>query len=852
MGPRNTLRHLRREARGSRGRLAFIVASLAVGVGAVVAVAGFSEGLQNGVRREARSLLAADLTVRGRQPIPAEIHQAIDRLPGTRRTEVREMLTLVAPLGQPTRAPTSTARSLLVELKSVAGTYPFYGDLQLEPAGDLASLLTPETAVVAPEVLSRLGVERGDRLKIGAAEFEIAAVVRKEPDRVAGAFSMGPRLFLSGEGLRRAELEQVGSLVVHRTLVALPPDLADQVDTVAESLKEALDGNIHYTVETYREAQPALRRGLQRMDRYLGLAALLSLLIGGVGVAQTVRSWIAGRLDSIAILRCLGYQPRQIVGLYLGQVAALALLGSLAGAALGIGVQLIAVQFLAGVLPVEHLDPWQPFALLRGLALGLGTGLIFGLPPILEARRVPPIRVLRRDAEPLPPGRRVRLALATFVAVGIFALAAWQSTSLVAGALFTAGLLLTTGLLWLAAGRLMKIAGRPRGTRGRLWWRHGLASLVRPGSSTRGAVVALGIGILVVLAMALVERRLSAQLDQDLPKEAPTTILLDIQPDQWTDLESLLLSQEAENMTSVPVINARLASIDGRPVDEIAEEVDEERRNSRWALRREQRITYLTADQLPKGNRVISGSLWDDPETLELSLEEEFAEMLGVGLGSKMVFDVQGVPVELTVTSIRSVDWSTFGMNFYLIAEPAALIDAPQQRVASFRVPKRLEQTVQDNVVRAFPNVTAIQIREVLEKVTEMLRRLGLGVQLLGWLTVAAGLAILAGAVSADAVRRGREVALLKTLGMTRRQVALAFATEYALVGLVAGAIGSLGAGALAWGVVTQGMDVTWRFEPLVFLTALLGAIVLAVVAGLASSLPALRQRPVEVLRSAG
>ncbi len=850
MGPSTTLRHLRREARGSGGRLAFIVASLAVGVGAVVAVAGFSEGLQNGVRREARSLLAADLTVRGRQPVPDEVHRAIDQVAGTRRTHVREMLTLVAPAAGPEASASTGPGSLLVELKSVDGTYPFYGDLELEPVGTLETLLDEARTAVAPEVLSRLGVRLGDRLKIGAAEFEIATVVHEEPDRIAGAFSMGPRLFLDADGLRRAELEQIGSRVVYRTLVQLPADRADDVDPVAEALKESLAGNIYYTVETYREAQPALRQGLQRMDRYLGLAALLSLLIGGVGVAQTVRSWIAGRLDSIAILRCLGYQPRQVVVLYLGQIVGLAVLGSLAGAALGIGVQLVAVRFLAGVLPVEHLDPWQPFALLRGLALGVGTGLIFGLPPILDARRVPPIRVLRRDAEPLPPGRRVRLALAAFVTLGIFALAAWQSASFLAGALFTAGLLLTTGLLWLAAGRLMKLAAGPRGTRGRLWWRHGLASLVRPGAATRSAVVALGVGVLVVLAMALVERRLSAQLAQDLPSEAPTTFLLDIQPDQWSELEALLEARGAENLSSVPVVNARLGSIDGRPVAEIAEELEEERRDSRWALRREQRITTL--DQLPSDNELVAGSLWSDPEAFEVSIEEEFAEILGVELGSKVTFDIQGVPIELTVTSIRTVDWSTFGINFYLVAEPAALDAAPQHRIAAFRVPMADEQTVQDQVAAAFPNVTAIQIREVLEKVAEMLRRLGLGVRLLGWLTVAAGLAILAGAVSADAVRRGREVALLKTLGMTRRQVALAFATEYALVGLVAGVIGSLGAGLLAWAVVTRGMEVEWAFEPLVYLVALAVAVLLAVVAGLASSLTALRQRPVEVLRSAG
>ena len=840
----NYLRQLRRQSRGSRSRLVFFVACLALGVAAVVAVAGFSEGLERGVQREARQLLAADLSVRGRRPIPESIEQQLAQIPGARQTGVREMLTLVAAV-----APEggTSPRSILAELKVLDGAYPFYGELLLDPPGPLAPHLGPNGAVAAPELLARLGLQTGDRLKVGSAEFQVRAQVEKEPDRIAGSFSMGPRLFLSAEGLARADLERLGSRVVYRTLVEVPDATDEQLATLKGELEAALEGSIQFTVETYEEAQPALRRGLQRMERYLGLAALLSLLIGGVGVAQTIRAWIAGRMDSIAVLKCLGYRPQEVLRLYLGQTFLLGLLSSVVGIVLGVGIQWVAARMLVDVLPVEHLDPWQPASILRGLGLGVGVALLFGLPPLAEARRTPPIRVLRRDAEPLPPSPWARRLQALALVAGIFTLASAQARSLMEGALFTGGLVVAVLLLWLASGALVRFAQRPR-RKTRLWLRHGLAALDRRGQATRGATVALGLGVFVVLGMALVQRGLDRELQRDLPENAPSTFLIDIQPDQWSDLHHLLEGEGARSIDSVPVVSARLDSIDGQSAESLAEEFEKEGRNARWALRREQRLTYLEA--LSENSTVVEGTLWGDPDLAELSVEKEYAELLDLSLGSQIRFDIQGVPVDLTVTSIRTVNWDSFGINFYIVVEPGVLEEAPQARIAAARLPRGEEQRIQDQVAASFPNVTAIQIREVLEKVAEMLRNLSLGVRLLGFLTIAAGLAILAGAVSAGEARRGREVALYKTLGMTRRQITSAFAVEYGLVGLVAGLIGSLGAGVLSFFVLTEGMEVAWRPEPWTFGVALVLSVLLSVGAGLAASVQALRKRPVEVLRS--
>ncbi|HEY4561913.1 MAG TPA: FtsX-like permease family protein, partial [Thermoanaerobaculia bacterium] len=508
--------------------------------------------------------------------------------------------------------------------------------------------------------------------------------------------------------------------------------------------------------------------------------------------------------------------------------------------------------------------PWQPAALLRGLGLGVGVALLFSLPPLSAVLRVPPARVLRREAEPLPRHRWVSVATVLALVAGVWGMAAFQSGSARLGLQFTGGVALVTAAL-AAAAFLVSWAVRrlPRDLFSlRPWLRHGIAALARPGAAASGAIVALGLGVLVVLGMSLVERRITGQLEKELPVNAPSAFLIDIQPAQWPGVESLLRQQGAQGIESVPVVMARLTAIDGVPVEKLqTQEVGPEgerrqggneegggRRRERWALTREQRLTYRK--ELPRDNKIVAGSLWSDPAHAEVSLEQEFANDLGAHLGSTLSFNIQGVPIDLEVTSLRTVNWQTFGINFFLVVEPGVLEGAPQQRLAVARLPKGSEQRTQDLLAARFPNVTFLRIREILDKVLKVLRRISLGIRFLGGFTVVAGIAILAGAVSAGSARRGREVALLKTLGMTRRGVAATFAVEYALVGLVAGLIGAVGGTALAWGVVTRGFEIPWTFAPLNLGVALAGTILLAVVAGLAASLRALERRPIEVLRT--
>lgn len=836
-----------RESRGSAGRLVFFAACLSVGVAAVVAVAGLSQALDRGIQAQARQLLAADIAVSSRRPIAGDVVTAIDRLQQARRTDVIELPTVVS-IPVIDKTADVPGPSLLCELKAVGPGYPFYGEVVTEPARPLEVLLDEDQVLVGQELLIRLSTSVGEDLQIGSEVFEIAGTITDEPDRLEIGVTLGPRVLLSTSGLERSGLMGLGSRVGYRILVRLVDESTPaEVEAAAATVREAIADPNFVNVETYTQAQPSLRTALSRVERFLGMVALLSLLIGGIGVAQAVRAWLAGRLDAIAVLRALGVRPREVFFLYLGQTAFLALVGSVLGALAGALAAQAVPGFLENLLPVQVEVGWQPAAMLRGVALGVGVAVIFGLRPLFDVMRVPPVRVLRRDADPLPVGKVVAAVLFAVLATGVMTTATLQSGSIVRGVLFGIGLIVATAVLALGAWIVVHFVGRVPRDFGGVALRHGLAALARPGSGTLGAVVALGLGVLTVLGMYLIQNSLSAQLEADLPADAPTAFFIDIQPDQWQGVQKVLFDAEAEAVDSVEVVIARLQSINGVPVADLVPDRDGESGDRRWVLTREQRLTSM--ETLPADNIIVDGALWSDPSRAEVSVEQGFARDMGVTAGDTVVFNVQGVPLELLVSSIRTVEWERFSINFFLVVEPGVLDDAPRYRIATARLAPVAELPVQDRLAAGFPNVTMLRIRELLEKIVAVLEQVGFGVRFLGAFTVLSGIAILAGAISAGAVRRGHQVALYKTLGMTRVQVALVFAVEYALVGLVAGLLGTVGGVVLAFAVVRFGFEIAWAWLPTAYVAAAIVTMFLSVVAGLAASTRALAVRPLAVLR---
>lgn len=834
-----------RECRSAGGRLVYFIACLGIGVAAVVVVASLTRSIDAGVRTEAKELLAADIAISGNNPPPDILEKVSARYAGIERTDIREQPMVVAAGG-------GRSGSLLVELKIIDGEYPFYGSLELDPPKPLHELLTSQTAVVAPEVLSKLRLSIGDTLAAGGAEFRIVGVAHAEPDRITGFMYIGPRVFLSADGFRRTNVGDMGARIRYKTLLKTPGTMGPEAlaGLVAE-LEGAFREGPYLRVESYAEGRPSIRRGLQRMEHFLGLVALLSLLLGGVGVAQAMRGWIASRLDAIAILKCVGMRPREILALYAGQAVLLGLAGSAAGALAGLAFLYTVPPLFREHIPVHLIDPWQPSAVVRGLSLGVAIAFVFSFPALVGILRVAPSRVFRRDAEPLPETRRTTWITGAVVVGGILLLAFVQAGSARLAMQFIAGVLGTGLALLLAAYGLTRGMARLPREAGSVWLRHGLAALGRPGASTIASVVGLGLGLLVLFCTGLVQSHLNAQLSTELPENLPTAFMIDVRPEQWPALKDSLEAEGATDVRMAPLVMARMIGMNGRDFREASDEGpdDGDRREGRLRrmARREQWLTYF--EELPGDNSIIAGQWWSDPDRYEVSLEEEFARRIRADLGATLTFLVNNQPRDFVVTSLRRAEWLELGTNFEIVAEPGSLDDAPQLRLATAKLPDGRGQAIQDAVIAAFPNVTMVQVSDVIERISLQLRRLGWGVRFLALFIIASGVAVLVGTIGVESRRRGKEVALLKTLGMTRKQVAALFATEYALIGLLAGVIATAGGGLTAWWIIRRAMEIPWHFKPTLFALALISGMALAVAAGIGASAGALRRRPIEVLR---
>lgn len=825
------------EGRAARGRLVFFIGALSVGVAAVVGVAALVGAFEAGLRSESRTLLGGDLRAEARRPLPDSVKTALDDLPHA-RADLRE-LAATASQGD---------RSRLVELKVISGGFPFAGELTLEPVDFPVRELDGEGVVVAPDLAASLGAEIGDEILLGGATFQLRALVVDEPDRIGFQMSLGPRAILSAEGFARTDLEGLTSRARYLSVWSFAEDYdAARLAELKERLESAVDEPEFLRVQSHTEAQPSIRRSLVQVEKFLGLVALLSLLLGGLGVSQIVRAWLAGRTQAVAVLRCLGLRAREIAVLYLGNVMLLALIGSAFGALAGmlvpIGVRALAPDLFAG--PGTTLI--QPLAALRGAGLGVAVAVLFSLPSLTTVWSVAPAVALRAESAPLPVPRSVRWLAPLAVALGLVSVARLQGGSWLEALAFTGGLALLALVLWGGAWLLSWLVARvPRG-RIPATLSHGLASLARPGAGTTGAIVALGLGVLVVVSMGLVAGGLRRELQESLPEDAPSVFLLDVQPDQWEAVREDLSEVGARAVGTAPVAMGRLRAIDGVPVKDLIEGRRDAGRAA-WMFTRELRMTWL--EELAPDNEIIDGELWSNPDEFELSVEVEFARSMGVEVGSRVRIDVQGIAVDLLVTSLRTVEWQSFDINFFLVVEPGALEGAPHFRLAVARIePPEREMELQTELAGSVPNVTMLRVRPLLEALGVLVARITAGVRGLGAFTIVTGLVILAGSVATSALRRGREAALLKSLGVTRGGVARLFAVEFALVGLVAGLIGSLGAVILAQVFLTQVADVAAAVEWSAIGYSTLGTVVLAVAAGLLASRKPLSAPPADTLR---
>jgi putative ABC transport system permease protein len=832
-----------RQTRGAWRHFVAFFTCIALGVAALVSVGTLGANLENAVAREAKALTGGDLELRSARPLDHTAQDALDRLraDGARTTDVRELAAMA-------RNPASGATHL-VELKAVEATYPLYGRVDVTPVlPDGAPVVAGESALVERALLDRLGLTVGNELLLGTGRFTITGVIEREPDRAASFVTLGPRVMIDDRGLDATGLIGYGSRVRYRTLVRL----ADGTSTGAahEALERAIaDPSVRVTA--FDEARPGLRRFFSQLATYLGLVGLASLFVGGIGVASSVTMFVRRQLATLVVLKCLGAESRALLAASVLHIQALAVLGSLAGAGLGVLMQPALVRAVQPFAPFALQPSWDVWTLARGLLMGTLTALLCALWPLLAIRAVPPSLILRRDVEAAAWRAPRPWAAALPIAVGLAALAFWQAGSFKLGAIFVgAALVALVVLTALSRALVLLVRSLPAG--GGLAWRQGLAGLRRPGGHAARVVVALGTAAMLLVAIALLEGSLSRQIAFERKHEAPSFFFIDVQDDQREPFAQVV-AEAGGGATPVltPVVRGRLAAIDGTALSRSFIEAKRAAGPDKvWYFTREYVLTF--AAEPPAGTVITQGRWWTPAEAGQrprVSLEEDAAKHLGVSLGDTLAFDVQGVSVEVEVMNLRRVDWQSLAANFFAILSPGALEGAPVTYVATARVPAAAEAGLQDKVVATFPNVTAIPVRAVLERVGALLAQIGFSVRLMALFSILAGLTVMASTLAATRYQRLYETVILKTLGATRATVARAFAVEYACLGAAAGLGGALLAAVLTWVVHRFVLDVPWTPDPAPLAAGVVATTAVALTVGGLVTLRLLGRAPLAVLR---
>lgn len=831
------------------------MASISLGVAALVSIHSFRDDVARSIQDEAEVLMGANARLEDDLPFQPEIEGVLDslRAAGVDVARVTTASTMVL-------APRSDVVRLF-QVRALDPGYPFYGQPRTSPEGRWGAHLDSGRVLVDPAALTQLQVAVGDTLLIGRSRLEVAGTVDDLPTDVGFQAAIGPRILLSHETMDAAGLLGFGSLARYEAYLRIPDDEARRGlrDRRGDTFREA---GVRYRLA--EEQARSLSNGVRFLGRFLALVGLGALLLGGVGVGAAIHVYIREKRPSVAVLRCIGAGQSTAFLAYLLQAAWLGLMGAAAGVVLGVVLQEVMPWLLADVLPVQVETRLSPASVGAGLGIGVWVAVVFALIPLLQVRDVPPLAALRRDFE--GPARRgldlPRIAAYGLLAASVVTLCVLEAPDEELGLAFAVGLTVASALIAGVGWALARMTRRFFPSWASYPVRQGVSNLFRPQNQTIPVTLALGLGAFVIGTIVQVEGSLRDDLTVSFGLGQPNLLFFDVQTDQIDGILDLLPPDAREAARVSPLVTSRIASINGRSPEELRAIEDRAERPEGWALRREYRNTYRA--ELGDAETLVAGRWWDDTPGSEddtrvdagdlarVSLEDDIADDLEVELGDTITWSVSGIQVPSVVTSLRRVEWDRLEPNFFAILEPGFLEDAPQTALMVTRIPDAGERArVQRALVGAFPNVSALDFSRVQEVVDSVLSRVRQAVAFLGSFTALAGIIVLVGALATSRSQRLREGALLKTLGARRRQVLTVLFAEYLALGSLATASGLLLAVGAAAYLVPSIFEIEYTLRPMPLAVIWLVVVGLTVVTGLLGSRELLRRPPLPILREA-
>ena len=813
------------------GELRVLVVGLLIAVSSLTTVAFFADRVRQALSLEASQLLGADLVMVSDRPIDA-VFTAEAQGRGLRTVETVRFPSMALHEG----------RSQLSEVKAVAPGYPLKGRLTIDDGSGAAekpaqAIPLPGTIWADERLLARLDMRVGDSIALGVRRFRIAARLSEEPETSVGFLNLGPRLIMNLTDLPSTGLIQVGSRVTYRLGLAGTPE-------AIQGFRAFAQGRVSpgQRIEDVRDARPEIRSALERAEKFLGLSALLSVLLAAVAVALAARRYLKRHLDGCAVMRCLGASQGLIVRLHVQQFVALGFAASAAGCIVGFAGQAVLSTLLKPLvgfdLPLPGVIPVS-----QGFVAGFVLLLGFAIPPLVALRKLPPLRVLRRDL-----GLPDTAGMAGYV-LGVLALAAlilWEAQDPKIGAYVLGGGIATMAGCALVTWVLMRAFGWTK-AHGGFAWRFGLANLRRRPLATITQVVALGLGIMALVLLTLVRGDLLASWKKTLPPDAPNRFLVNIQPDQLEPLRAFFRAHGLQAPELFPMIRGRLIAQNGVSVSSVDYADDRAKR----LIDREFNLSW--AERMQPDNVIVTGRWWSEADRSRpfLSVEEGIAKTLRIKLGDKLTYEIAGSRLDAEVASLRKVEWDSFRVNFFVVTPPGVLDAYPASYVTSFHLaPDR--SPLMDQLVRRFPNFLVIDVAAVLGQVQRIMDQVVKAVEFVFLFGLVAGLVVLFAAISATHDERVFDAAIMRTVGATGRQMLSAHAAEFAAIGALAGLLAAIGASLLGWVLATRVLTVPYALSPWVWLLGLVGGMAGVLMAGLLGTRRVIRTPPMQIFREAG